>query len=990
MLLSVLAFDSFADKALLVEPSVLKMRHAQDVQFSVNNWKEGMQLSIAPGGVYIQSEMPMDGAQLIQSGKGLTWLSLSDHIAAYGSEGVALQPIERVLLGKEFQHLSLSKNIIIAANKKKLHFFQLDEGLNAKPWFTTQLGSNIVGVSLSESYACVLLENRQLARIDLLTQKNLLSVRQNKSLQSVITVKDACITTTQKKQIALWQVSNNALNKVSVYRSTGFISEILLNESHVILANGNTGVTLLEVKNNVLRWVGSYNKLGNVIHVASGGGQLFTGDDRGVISLFDISQPETPLLISDFHLHAAIKNLSFDNNFVYAQLNDRLVKIDFSANSSPIISTQGVNQGGSRRSFIRDNILYVADWFSGMHLYDISLPRAPRLLSSYPTPGSPKGVLVHNGTAFVADDDHGLQIVDVSDPYHPAYITDLPLSGLTYTMKLEDDLLYLAAHRGGFHIIDVSDVSQPKLLSTYDTPSKAWALEIQEGLLYVADDSSGLMIFDVTNPAAPLLINQFNPGGFAEDVILIGDKAYVAFFDLGLMILDISDPLDVKPLALLDTPGNARGIEIKGELLYLASWEAGIHIIDITDSEAPTIIGHYDTNGAIWGLSVKDHALFVMDWWGGVKVLDVREPAQPMSLGEYQTAGKIKDILYQNDFIYTAHGSRGLQVYDANNSLNPVWATGLDFDGDARSVVLNGKLALVAAGDGGLVIVDVSNPFQINWLAQLVLPSSADLVQSFDDVVFVATKKGDWYEVDISEPKQPRLTARHRSVTQAIFLSNKALFHLDARGKLYRYSANNMTKTGWGKPIDVGIGVTRLAVNGQDIFVGMNDGQVRRYRFDQKTWQHIAAFQLPESLLELHVYENKLYVTSKRNKLYVYDIVDESDVQLRYIYPTTHEIERLSFSKDAVFFSGERRIASGKLLPEVIISQKNNKYVAKIPNNMPLGAYNVSITDRFGQQLTISNAFQIAFPKFKSKFTMADLKKKMAEKNLPGKLNSPP
>ncbi len=91
---------------------------------------------------------------------------------------------------------------------------------------------------------------------------------------------------------------------------------------------------------------------------------------------------------------------------------------------------EGVNLGGSRKVFVKNNIAYVADWFSGLHLYDIADPHLPKLISSFHTPGSPKGILVSGNYAFVGDDDYGLQIIDVKDPQNPRLVSSRLMRGL--------------------------------------------------------------------------------------------------------------------------------------------------------------------------------------------------------------------------------------------------------------------------------------------------------------------------------------------------------------------------------------------------------------------------------------------------------------------------------------------------------------------------------------------------------------------------------
>jgi len=982
---SILA-DNSKPEITNVEPSLIKIRHSADVLIDVKNTNKDTQLSISPGGTYL-----ITNTGIPSNAKNM---AISERIFLLQEKDAEITALEKSFTGKfqsfhsieiktDIKHIA-SKNdlFIIADNSNTLHSYDTENEI--KHLKSQKFSGNISAISVSTTHICAIVDQQ----IVLLNQSTLetlsISAEQTTDLNHIAAKQDKCLSVNKNQNLQLWQNINGNLNIISEFTPNNQINNLIVNEQLAVIANGATGVSLLSLEDDKIKWLGSYNKLGNITHVTISGNDLLAADDQGVLTLFDVSQPETPLLISDFKLHKTVDKLAFIHNQAYVISDSKLFNIDFSAKSPPIISTLGVNQGGSRRSTIVDSILYVADWFSGMHIYDISIPNAPRLLSSFHTPGSPKGVVVKNNVAFVADDDHGLQVVDVSNPLRPEFISSIPLSGLAYTMKLIDDLLYIASHRGGFHILDVSNVKNLKLLATYDTPSKSWALEYKQGLLYVADDSTGLMVFDVNDPTNPVLINQFNPNGLAEDVILIGNTAYVAFFDLGLFVLDITDPLNIKQIAHLPTPGNARGIEIHDDLLYLASWEAGVLIIDIKEPAHPKIIGQYDTKGATWGLSVKNKMIYAMDWWGGVKIINAEDSTAPILIGEYQTAGKIEDVLFHDRFIYTAHGSRGLQIYETSNSLNPVWATGKDINGNAKSLTINNQLALIAGGDGGLIIVDIKNPFQTHWLSQLKLDSSADFITSTNSQVFIAENNGDFYQIDISQAKNPRLIKRINANVQDMQLHNQSLYVLSDSQTLDVYDVKNASSLKHQKRIPLSAATSKIRIKDTHIFLVHPNKGLSAYVMEKNKLIELASYKTDKKIHDVHIDNNSLYATTDLNELLVFHNSSDNPLQLATTYPTVHQLEQITTSKDGIFFSGENIIASGKLLPKVNIKRSTKQFIVQVPDNMPAGAYHVSANNG-QQQDTRINAFKVGFPKLKSKFTLEDLKKKMQQKNFDGK-----
>ncbi|MDH5256526.1 MAG: hypothetical protein OEX07_00915 [Gammaproteobacteria bacterium] len=1000
---------SFANDILSVEPDFIKMRHSASVKVKIKAMKEDMHLSLIPGGAYIKKTKTTSALAFLHN-KLLIDIEQSSQLIIYQSNKANWQEvgflelstpdkasIPTAIYGFDTQLFVVTADELIEISISKVSSPRI---INRKP-----LAKKIKHFSAGESHHCTIEEN-QLSLFKNQMNKPVATRSIHNSVTQLLTYKDHCISLSSDKGIQVWEIKEDKLVLVSSYIPDHIAQQIILSGNLLSVANGTTGITLLKITSNKkINWLGSYNKLGNIIRVARSGQHLVAADDKGVLSVFDIENPATPLLISDFHTHQSITAMQLEKDQAYIlanRLTDSSTKIstasvfgkmafniDFKSKSSPMISTLGVNQGGSRRSFIENDILYVADWFSGLHLYDIRNPFAPRLLSSFHTPGSPKGVVVRNGIAFVADDDHGLQIINVSNPREPVFVSEIPLSGLAYTMKLIDNLLYIASHRGGFHIVDVSKPEKPILISTYDTPGKAWALEYKNGLLYVADDSTGLMVFDVKDSTRPALISQFNPGGFAEDVILKNNKAYVAFFDLGLFILDITDPQNLKQLANISTPGNARGIEIKENLLYLASWEAGVQLIDISNDHAPKMIGHYDTKGAVWGLSVQNKIIYAMDWWGGIKILDAKKAEDPYLISQYQTAGVINDLKYDRKFLYTAHGSRGFQVYDATNDLNPIWATGVDIEGDAKAISINKNLAIVAAGDGGVVIIDINNPFQARAIGQLKLDSSISFVQSDRNVVFAAEENGDLYFIDITNPAKPRLLKRVSLATNSISVNDNKLFVLHNNQTVSSFSVNKLTDFELLREYNPSKVSDDLQFINATTFILKSHNQLSACSINQTSIVCKKSISLPNELVAMHFANELLYASTKNSELYVFTISENNLIELNTIYPTSHQLTRISTSKDGIFFGGESVIASGTLLPRLSTERINGQFMINIPDNMPKGAYHLALTRADGSQEIKKNAVTIGFPKLKSKFTLEQLKEIMKQKNFEGKAPVP-
>lgn len=763
------------------------------------------------------------------------------------------------------------------------------------------------------------------------------------------------------------------IHEVGKFRGT--VRDVAVNQGHAYLANGEAGLTTLDVSDpHAPRWLGSVNHIGKLLELDSGDSQLAVRNDRSEILLFDVANPRLPRMVATYHAPSPSNAIAFAQKQVLSGADANLEVMDFSA-PVPDLLNLGANFGGSRRAVIRDNILYVADWFSGLHLYDISDPHLPRHLSNYHTQGSSKGVLVRGDYAFVADDDHGVQILDISNPKQPYKISEVPTPGLAYTMKLVGDYLYLADHRGGFLIIDVADIAHPAVISSTPTAGKVWAVEVMGNLAYLAADKEGVLVLDISDPAHPRQVSVFDIDGAAEDIVIRDQLAYVASFDNGLHILDIGHPAQLREVSHFATPGNARGIQLVGQLAYIADWAAGIQIVDINNPAQPHPVGAYDTGGRSWGVLVQDHYAYVLDWWGGIIVLDISDPAAPTLAGAYHQRGLTRDIAVNEGHAFVADGENGLQIFDVNNPLNPIWMAGVDMKGDAQSVWVEDKTAYVAAGSGGLLAVDIGNPFEPKQLKQY--PLQADLVRAQGNLVFVADRqrgvaiidavsgqKTAWYAARIKDMwcTPNRLLLATPDGVDILDLSNPAqprsIQHLPGHAELLRLDKNLLV---------------------------LYD-QVEGFIFyDYVSLKLLGRFNPGEEVVDMQIQHGRLYASGKLSGLLVLDISDASHPTLKAAYPAASNVTRLSVYDGAAFLAGNDTLTEIRLLPDASIKRgRNGDVTVSVPKDMPLGSYHLIALDGVtGKRTTTNDVLRVVMPvSNKPRFSMKDLERAMRKRGL--------
>ncbi len=767
------------------------------------------------------------------------------------------------------------------------------------------------------------------------------------------------------------------------FRANGPGNALTVTAGQVHLVDDASGYTLLALDEaGRLRWLGSQNKLGALTAVAVHGKRALVADARGAVHLLDVSRPDTPRPLATLYLGAALRGLVWHAGEALAVGADRAWRLDFSAEAPPAVSDLGINLGGSRRGRLQGDLLYVADWFSGLHIYDVRQPRAPRLVGNLRTPGSTKGVWVERGHAFIADDDHGLQVADVSDPARPHLVAELPLAGLAYTFERGPRYLYLAAHHGGVHILDIDDPRHPRRVGGYDTPGKAWAVRLRDHWLYVADDDRGLRVLDVADPTAPRSVHVLEDLCRAEDLLLDGDLAYLACFDRGLIVLDLADPARPRPIAQLPTPGNARGLAQVGRRLYLADWESGVRVYDLGDGRRPRLLGRYDTRGAAWGVLVQGSIAYALDWWGGIQVIDFADPADPRLLGRYQGRGRIHGLALDQGYAFAAAGSGGFQVYDVRNPLNPVWGGGAEIAGSARDVAVDAGLAAVAAGDDGLALLDVSMPLAPRWRARLDLPHHARRVALGAGHAWVLGDDGVTL-VDLADPDRPRRRWSRLGVWRDLTVQGGEALLLDGEGGLWRCGVNNSTDS-CPEALPLRLPEARRVVWEGDTVVSVGGGRLQVV--DVGKARVLGGLTLPGPVTGLALAEGRVFLAQGAQVLEI-DLFEPARPRWVGTYPASRPLGALAVGPNAILAGGDAVLLGGERLPPVVVRHAGSGRVSvAIPPTLPLGSYDLVVETDAGRHL-VPGIFRVALPPppKKKKFTLEDLQRILKSGDFPGR-----
>jgi len=368
------------------------------------------------------------------------------------------------------------------------------------------------------------------------------------------------------------------------------------------IVNGSTGVT---------------NMSSPVRVFVTGSRAYVTSFNPGSLTIFDISNPQQPVVLGDIvddsgrpgspftHLTGA-SGLFVTNNIAYvvAEVDRAVTIIDVTNPQNPVKLAELVNGTGGITSLDapvdiivdRTNLYVLAFSSSSLAVFDVSNPSNPQLraqifddsvspTSPFKRLGSPYRMALDNNLLYIAArTDNAVTILSVTNPASPQLVSEIvddsvnqnsPFTKLAGANGVDvvGNRLYVvsgafAGPDGSLTIIDVSNPAAPVKLSEVSDDSivpgspftrlrGAWAVKVVDQTAFVTSSlENALTAIDVSNPLAPRLIAEFaqNVNGFTT----LSFPAGIAISGSTLYVVSASPALNI-----FDLPGTL-GLKVDG------------------------------------------------------------------------------------------------------------------------------------------------------------------------------------------------------------------------------------------------------------------------------------------------------------------------------------------------------------------------------------------------------------------------------------------
>jgi hypothetical protein len=370
---------------------------------------------------------------------------------------------------------------------------------------------------------------------------------------------------------------------VSTLVLDGICNDVVVDEAHDIayVAGGVAGIHVVDISD-----------LADPIHIVtvqttdySDGlaidiprNLLFNCDYYSSFDVYDVSLPSAPIrLLSDFG-NGGCRDVIVDDGIAYVAWDTIGMKIwDYGEDpESPTFLGVSLLPDISYDVCLIGDKAFVAGWYSGVHVVDLSQPDYPNI-ATINVPGNVRGIKPHpsNTAVTLVSETAGLYIYDVSDPFSPVLSGSCDTPGSAKNLSCGWDYAYVTDYEY-FRIYELGDTVDDPILRVEGTVTDSQqGIPIEGARVYFSQvetftDASGYYSIEGMAPGDWYWAEVSRPGyiaGYFSNLV-VGEGVTVHDFTLDPNTVSgiVTDAVTAEPLdsALVSFGGNSDFTDTNG------------------------------------------------------------------------------------------------------------------------------------------------------------------------------------------------------------------------------------------------------------------------------------------------------------------------------------------------------------------------------------------------------------------------------------------
>jgi hypothetical protein len=371
------------------------------------------------------------------------------------------------------------------------------------------------------------------------------------------------------------------------------------------------------------------------------------------------------------------------------------------------LNFERVNDSESSIAVLRRGDYLYTTGYSGLSVYDLTDPLAPRRVKKFPEVKG-RQMVVEDNTLYVTARADGLWIVDIANPPETSIITRFDTAEMATGIDAVGDIVFVSERIYGTEILDCSNKKHPKSLG-FLRGGEMQSVRYIDNRLYGGNWGHGrIHITDFSNPSKPVELKPIHMDGYADGMWVDGNICYGATGmharkvprseqanrGNGLEIFDLSNPKSPRQLGGVKFPEwklmylDAWSVQVSDGLAYVTNSNNGLYVVDVKNSKKPFITAsgrlpqYWNKEDCVCSVAVGKGILYVGAMNGGLYIVrypqavppeQSKEQApeveglQPMELPRflrYDTEHQAHRLFLDGDTLYAACSHSGILVFN--------------------------------------------------------------------------------------------------------------------------------------------------------------------------------------------------------------------------------------------------------------------------------------------------------------------------------------
>jgi hypothetical protein len=465
---------------------------------------------------------------------------------------------------------------------------------------------------------------------------------------------------------------------------------------------------------------------------------LVTGPDFGKVKIYDLTNLESPVLLS---------TSDFPETSEIAVQNERML---------------------------------VANYYQELLSCDVSDPLDIKTLDSLPVPPGIRDFALRGDLAYVAignaEIHDGLYIFRISDQGELSLDGYLNIEGFPHCLDVKDGIAYVGTLSGSLCAIDISDPTNPLLLSCLQVfpDMDAFDLDAVGQFVYVADGLFGLRIFSINDPQNLVQVNQVPLNGTPFEIKVDLGRLFIAPAGLGVQAYDLSQP--DAPLLLGSIPGFSYPLSASAGKLFCNSFQT-FGISDARYWKFPTPLNQFTSPELPRELETSGRTAFVCDHPltpeqpSTLRTVSFEDPQDPHVSSTLEISGSFGQAmswhaphLYVGTRSNTSFGG-SLLIFKYQDQETPEYLSGLILGAPAEDIAVDRQIVYVLVGFFGVRVVDVSSPESPILLSTWPADPDVRCLEVLQESRLLCSLEGQFSVVDVSTPTNPQVLVQIPGIT---------------------------------------------------------------------------------------------------------------------------------------------------------------------------------------------------------------------------------